>query len=195
MTAGENYLLCHAQDVEQVGQGVLRRYQGPEAARDVGRYDAAGEFRPLRSAPTLAGGWEIAVESVADLHLALDFLYPAALASWLHHGRGQLEVATLRETVGRQTGMYRITGLLRDEEAEQLVQEVCAVGCLRRIVWPLSGERAWTQLPPHKMILPSAAPGEGLAIPLLCTDACPLLIGGARTLVKERMKREAPPPA
>ena len=168
----------------------LTRHHGPESARDLARYDAEGNFRPLKSAPTLIRGWEIVLPNVEFLLLALDFLYPAAVANWLHRENGTLKVPTLRETLERQTGIYRVTALLRDDEASQLVSDTCNHKCLRRVLWPLRAGEAWPLLPAEKQLAPDSPPSAGQEIPLLCTDACPLLVGGARSVVKRRMKAE-----
>ena len=155
----------------------LTPYASPEAARDIARYDADGKFRPLKSAPTLIRGWEITLPDAAALQLALDFLYPAAVANWQRHA--DAPIPTLRETLNRQTGIYRVTALLRDDEATQLVADTCHdTKCLRRILW--SGQ-------------PAPSPPPENEIPLLCTDACPILIGAARSAVKRRMKSEERP--
>lgn len=158
----------------------LTRHTAPEGAREIAKYDAAGKFRPLKSAPTLIRGWELAVPDAASLQLTLDCLYPAAVANWLRHAHAP--IATLRETLNRQTGIYRVTALMRDEEAAALVATACARDqCLRHILWPLDHE---------KLIAPPTPASVG-EIPLLCTDACPLLIGGGRSVVKKRMKAES----
>jgi len=164
----------------------LTRHTAPESAREIAKYDASGKFRPLKSAPTLIRGWELTVPDAASLQLALDILYPAAVANWQRHA--DAPIATLRDTLNRQTGIYRVTAMLRDDEAQQLVADTCHdTKCLRRILWPLHTGQPWTSLPREKQS-PAAAPNE---IPLLCTDACPLLVGGARSAVKKRMKAEA----
>ncbi len=168
----------------------LTRHAGPESARDLARYDAAGNFRPLKSAPTLVRGWEIMLPNAEFLLLALDFLYPAAVANWLHHENGTLKVPTLRETLERQTGIYRVTALLRDDEASKLVSDTCEHKCLRHVLWPLRAGQPWALLAAEKQLAPESPPSAGKGIPLLCTDACPLLIGGARSVVKRRMKAE-----
>ena len=175
LDAGVESLTCHT---------------APEAAREVARYDAAGDFRPLKSAPTLIRGWEFVLPDVTSLVLALDFLYPAAVANWLRCHEGTATIPTLRETLDRQTGIYRVTALLRDEEASQLVADTCGDKCLRRILWPLRPGDAWPLLAPEKQTAPHCPPSSGHELPLLCTDACPLLIGGARSVVKRRMKAE-----
>jgi len=178
------FVLRHHLDA---GAQNVTRHTGPHAALEIAKYDAAGAFRPLKSAPTLIRGWELALPDAASLRLALDILYPAAVANWQRHG--DAPIATLRETLGRQTGIYRVTALIRDEEAQRLVADTCHDSrCLRRVLWPLDRGTAWASLPAEKQ---SAAAPAG-EIPLLCTDACPLLIGGARSAVKQRMKAEQP---
>jgi sirohydrochlorin cobaltochelatase len=181
--SGGSFLLHHHLDAAAEN---LTRHTTPEAARDIAKCDTAGKFRPLKSAPTLIRGWELALPDAASLQLALDILYPAAVANWQRHA--DAPIATLRDTLNRQTGIYRVTAMLRDDEAQQLVADTCHdTKCLRRILWPLDAAQPWTSLPREKQS--AAAPPD--EIPLLCTDACPLLIGGARRAVKQRMKAES----
>ncbi len=168
----------------------LALHTTPESAREVARYDAAGAFRPLKSAPTLARGWELVLPDVPSLLLALDFLYPAAVANWLRCHEGTATVPSLRETLERQTGIYRVTALLRDDEASHLVADTCREKCLRQVLWPLRAGQSWPLLSAEKQSAPDCPPSAGGQIPLLCTDACPLLVGGARSAVKRRMKAE-----
>jgi sirohydrochlorin cobaltochelatase len=184
--SGDGFLLRHHLDA---GVENLTRHSAPEAAREIAKYDADGKFRPLKTAPTLIRGWELSLPDAAALQLALECLYPAAVANWLRHT--EAPIATLRETLNRQTGIYRVTALIRDEEAQQLVASTCSSDkCLRRILWPLDAAQSWTSLPMEKQTAASA-PDE---IPLLCTDACPLLVGGARSAVKKRIKAESAQP-
>ncbi len=170
---------------------VLTIHRTPEAAREVAKYDAAGEFRPLKSAPTLIRGWEIVLPDTLSLMQALDFLYPAALANWVRWLDGDATAPPLREALRRQTGIYRITALLRDGEAEELVAGLCREKCLRHVMWPLTDGQQWTTLPPEKQSAPRDGPGTGCPLSLLCLDPCPLLVGGARSAVKRRMKAES----
>lgn len=169
----------------------LTVYSGPEAAREVAKYDAAGEFRPLKSAPTLIRGWEISVPGTASLKQALDFLYPAALANQVRWLNGEVAAPTLRQTLDRQTGIYRVTSLIRDGEAEELVAGLCAQKCLRHVMWPLDHGHSWPCLTAEKQSAPPGGPETGVPIPILCFDPCPLLIGGARSAVKRRMTAES----
>jgi sirohydrochlorin cobaltochelatase len=176
------YTLRHHADGDT---DIAASYDTPEAAREIAKLDGAGAFRPLKSAPTLRRGWELHVADTAALRMALEFFHPAALGNWAR--LEQTDIATLRSTLGRQTGIYRVTGLIRDEEAAALTSAVCGAGCARRVLWTLNGSGPWSTLPPERQ---TAACGAQ-EIPLLCTDACPLLVGGARTAVKKRMQAEA----
>ena len=89
-----------------------------------------------------------------SLRLALDLFYPARLGAWERFQRGALAVTSLRETLDRQTGMYRVAGKLTDEQADTLVGRFCRSdgGCLRTILWKrdASGAPASTLLPREK---------------------------------------------
>ena len=185
------WLLRHHADAD-ADAATLARQDSPEALRELAKWDAAGQYRPLRSAPNLRSGWEARLPDISSLRLALDFLYPAALANWLRWLDGHASPCSLRETFNRQTGMYRVTGLIRDEEAQTLVASACAdANCSRRVLWNLDGSTPWHGLPAEKTAAPRLAPEAGAEIPLLCLDLCPLLLGAARETVKKRMKAES----
>jgi sirohydrochlorin cobaltochelatase len=180
-----SFLLRHEAEAASVD---LARHTGPEAARELARYDAAGKFRPLKTAPTLRRGWEIAVPDTASLRQALDFLYPAAVANWWRWLEGEASAPTLRETLGRQTGIYRVTALIRDEDTIELVGGLCGKQCLRHVMWSLDGTAPWPHLSVNKQSAPGDRPEAGRPIPLLCFDTCPLLVGAARSIVRKHMK-------
>src|ERR1700756_3660265 len=56
-------------------------------ARALAQYTADGQFRPLKSAPTLPSGWRLVAVNDAELGDALTRLYPGAVADW-HPGQG-----------------------------------------------------------------------------------------------------------
>ena len=169
----DGFFLCHAEDV---GREDLAIFKNPHDAAAIAINDDAGNYRPLKTAPNLKHGWLLRVASLADLHLALDLLYPAALANWRSFLRNEKTASPLRETVNRQTGMYRVTGLITDEEAQGIVDSLCSPGCLRRIQWPIPSDAE-----------PPLIPTKEKEIPLLCVDACSLLIAEARRVVKARL--------
>jgi sirohydrochlorin cobaltochelatase len=170
---GDGFLICHTEDI---GRGDLQNFSDPHDAASIVLHDDAGNYRPLKTAPNLKHGWSLRVASLADLHLALDLLYPAALANWRALLRNEKITSPLRDTVNRQTGMYRVTGLITDEEAQGIVDSLCTPNCLRCIQWPIPSDAK-----------PPVVPIREKEIPLLCIDACSLLIAEARRVVKSRL--------
>ena len=77
--------------------------------------------------------------------------------------------------------MYAVVKKITDEQARAVVAKVCnhQSGCLRHILWSIS--------PGHPTPLSrtgSEVPGAGNEIPLLCAEACNLLIASGRQVVK-----------
>lgn len=184
-TRGESgYRLTHRDDV---GRDDLRVSQTPESAREIATYDDAGVYRPLKTAPNLRHGWALHLPDLAAVRAALEYFYPAALALWLAERDGRLQPTAMRETLGRQTGMYRVTGLLTDPQAEALVGELCAqTRCLRAMRWTKTpgGERI-ASLPPTKFEAEHDPTGAGARVmPLLCAEMCNLVVAEARPVVK-----------
>jgi sirohydrochlorin cobaltochelatase len=163
----------------------LKLYDTPEAAREISRYNAQGIFRSLKMAPSLRRGWLLQLENVEQVMLALDFFYPAALDLYGSFLQKKLSITSLRETLDRQTGMYRITQLLTDEQAQELIGKTCSSdhGCLRKVLWSISSDQEITTLPKEKKNA-TASPQE---IPLLCREACNLLVAAARPLAKKNL--------
>jgi sirohydrochlorin cobaltochelatase len=157
------------------GREDLEIFHSPEDALGIARCDDSGDYRPLKTAPNLRRGWELRLDSLAALRLALDGIYPAALGNWRAVLRGEKIAPPLRETLNRQTGMYRITGLLTHHEASQIITSLCRPGCLRQILWPIESADPAT----------AAVAPEG-RIPLFCTNPCSHFLGKAREAVKFR---------
>ncbi|MGB8168036.1 MAG: DR2241 family protein [Chthoniobacteraceae bacterium] len=173
--------LFHRADL---GRSDLRVESKPEAARTLANYDDAEKFRPLKTAPNLRRGWKLCVADLGELRRALDYFYPAMLGICASHVRGELTPVPLRETLARQTGMYRVTQKISDEQAQSLVGAVCRSdgGCLKHILWPIAPGLPIHTLPAEKLQAPTAA---AAALPLLCHEACNLLVAQARALVKK----------
>jgi sirohydrochlorin cobaltochelatase len=106
---------------------------------------------------------------------------------WLSHELGELSPVPLRETLSRQTGMYAVTKKIADADADAVIGAVCNSerGCLKRILWTIAPGVPVTSLPAEKFS-PKAAPDT---LPLLCHEACNLLVAKIREAVK---KSEAP---
>ncbi len=173
-TENDQFTLRHASDHDRID---LTPYHGPVEARELARYDDAGKFRPLHSAPTLKRGWELHLSGLDELRLALDFFYPAAVGSASALDNGTVSATPLRELLGRQTGMYRFTNTISDEQAFSMVAKTCAAkNCLRRILWPLT---------PSQPLPVDDSKAQAGAIPLLCLEACPHIVSAARKIAKE----------
>ncbi|HEX8295074.1 MAG TPA: DR2241 family protein [Chthoniobacteraceae bacterium] len=174
------FFLRHRDDLTRSD---LESHSGAVAARHLATYDDVGKFRPLKTAPNLRHGWELFLPDLEALRQALDFFYPAMLGVWLSHTRGELAAVPLRQTLGRQSGMYRVTQKISDEQAQRLIGGFCRSdgGCLKHLLWPLAPEQPVLSLPPEKL----RAPAAGKTLPLLCHEACNLLVAKAREVVKK----------
>lgn len=180
------FTLHHRDDLERDD---LMPHNDAEEAAEISRYDDAGEYRRLKTAPNLRHGWKLSLRTAAEVHRALDLFYPARLAAyakWLGHG---LEPTPFRSTLERQSGMYRVAARITDEQANALIANFCRSdgGCLRTILWKrdLNGTTPSTLLPPEKFEPSHDQTGRGEAVvPLLCQEICNLLVAAAREQVK-----------
>jgi sirohydrochlorin cobaltochelatase len=179
--------LTHREDVTR---SHLTGHEGPEAALELARFDDGGNYRPLKTAPTLRHGWRLRVETIGALWFALDHFYPGRLAAFLAFETNNLGTTALRETLERQSGMYRIAAQIEEEPANELVGNFCQSdgGCLRTILWRRDrrGTVPSTELPAGKFEPAFDQTGAGRpVIPLLCQEACNLLVAEARRVVQE----------
>ena len=184
--ADGSFALCHRDD-EACDD--LVAHGSAEAAAEIVRYDDAGGYRPLKTAPTLRHGWRLFLSNAAAVREALDAFYPGRLAAYSAFCHGRLLATPLRETLARQSGMYRAAAKISDEGVELLVADFCRSdgGCLRTILWSrdAAGEPASRALPPSKFDPEYDQIGMGdRAVPLLCQEACNLLVAQARKVVK-----------
>lgn len=135
-----------------------------------------GAFRPNRSAPTLRSGWRCHAATDADLHEALEQLYPGALADWYAWERGTATPTSFREFVDRQAGMYRVTQNITDGGADAAARAGCSRElCLRRRCWSTPGTG------PAPI---AETDGHGVAVP--CLEPCALVLDLARWMAKEQ---------
>jgi sirohydrochlorin cobaltochelatase len=175
---GAGWELRHADDAGRANLATHTRWQD---ARTLANLDDAGAYRALKTAPNLRHGWRLVLAGTPDLRRALDYFYPAMLGIWLEHTAGAMVPTCLRDTLGRQTGMYRVTQKLTDAQAQALISRTCHDGaCLKTVRWRIAPEVAIASLPPQKF----AVPVPESAWPLLCHEACNLLVAGARKVVK-----------
>src|ERR1700737_2124700 len=186
------FLLCHRQDERTEGLQVL---SCPGDAREIARIDDRGNYRPLKTAPNLRRGWRLELQTLTELEQALDYFYPGRLAVLKAWNEQRLKSTTLRDTLNRQSGMYRVAATISDGQLDDVVANCCRSdrGCLRTILWR---RNAAVDAPSPK--LPAAkfdpdydqvsagepAAHEKVHVPLLCQEACNLLVAECRKAVK-----------
>lgn len=166
--AAGGFELCHTADRE-VAPETLNSIE-VEELRALAQTTSGGAFRPLKSAPNLREGWRVVVADAAQLERALSQLYPGALADWFAASLDDPPVTHYRDYTARQTGMYRITTMLNDAQAGQVIRACCHTQfCLKRRLWTVGG------------LSPDAPAGKS-AIP--CLEPCPILLEFARKAVR-----------
>jgi sirohydrochlorin cobaltochelatase len=181
-----SYMLAHRDDATRPE---LSQHNRAEDAAGLARFDDAGNYRPLKTAPNLRHGWRLTLRNLEEVRAALDLFYPGRLAAFSAFEKHELATTPLRETLGRQSGMYRIAAQIDDRAADELVGDFCRSdgGCLRTILWRRDpeGTVASTRLPASKFdpLHDQTAAGRPV-VPLLCQEACNLLVAEARKVVQ-----------
>jgi sirohydrochlorin cobaltochelatase len=205
------FVVSHRDD-ESLDQ--LQTHQNAEDALEIAKYDDAGNYRPLKTAPNLRHGWRLQLATLEELRHALAYFYPGRLAVFAAWQSTYLKTTPLRETLDRQSGMYRVAAKVSDQQINDLVADFCRSdsGCLRTILWKRdrNGVIASTKLPKQKFDAaydqvmaacsrrpagdarasrpPSSHSGvagsEAATVPLLCQEACNLLVAECRKVVK-----------
>ncbi len=188
---GVGFVLLHRDD-ESLDQ--LQTYQDAENAIEISKYDDSGDYRPLKTAPNLRHGWRLELAAVEELRRALDYFYPSRLAVFAAWKSGYLKTTALRETLDRQSGMYRVAAKISDPQINDLVADFCRSdsGCLRTILWKRdrNGVVASTKLPKEKFdpgvdqIVARPESSTPATVPLFCQEPCNLLVAECRKVVQ-----------
>ncbi len=155
--------------VDDAGRDNLRELASLAEIRELVRLDEAGNFRPLRAAPTLRRGWRYHAPDEGALRDALDYFYPAEVANAELWRAKNLPITPWRETAERQTGRFRIVRELDEPGLRDLVATICERQCRKLRLWSPAEE---------------SAVDEAGAIPLLCPEACNYFVGKAREKLK-----------
>lgn len=176
---------------EEAGAADLAIHRGPDSAVGLARFDDAENYRPLKTAPNLRRGWRLELATLSEVWLALDFFYPGRLAAYSAFRAGELVTTSFRETLERQSGMYRIAAQIHEDQANDLIGAFCRSdgGCLRTILWQRDRNETppSTKLPPEKFDPRHDQTGSRAeVISLLCQESCNLLVAEARRVVQER---------
>ena len=199
-TNNGSFILSHRDDETRKP---LKTFRNAEDGVEIARYDDAGNYRPLKTVPNLQHGWRLELATLGELTRALDYFYPGRLAVFAAWKTDQLRTTSLRDTLDRQSGMYRIAAKISDEQADRVVGDFCRSdnGCLRTILWKRDkqGTIASTTLPQEKFdaafdqTKAGGRPGSATqataaiaatSIPLLCQEPCNLLVAECREAVK-----------
>jgi sirohydrochlorin cobaltochelatase len=200
---GDNFLLCHR---DGDGRNDLKTFQKAEDAIPIAKYDDAESYRPLKTAPNLRHGWRLTLNTFEELRRALDYFYPGRLAVFAAWKSRKLRTTPLRNTLDRQSGMYRVAAKISDAQIDDLVADFCRSngGCLRTILWKRDarGTVSSTKLPKEKFdpgfdqVQAMGRPGSSAfaeatadkttpaTVPLLCQEPCNLLVAECRKVVK-----------
>jgi len=180
------FTLCHRADENNAS---LKIFNQPEDAIEIARFDDSGNYRPLKTAPNLRHGWRLEVVDLGELRRALDYFYPGRLAMLAAWKEQRLATTSLRETLDRQSGMYRVAAKISDNQIDDVVGNFCRSdgGCLRTILWKRdrSGAAPSSKLPLKKFDVTHDQTGRGeRAIPLLCQEICSIVLNECRKAVK-----------
>src|SRR5437762_8626393 len=192
-TSTSEFVLSHR---DQEAADASQLFRNAEDAIEIAKYDDTGNYRPLKTAPNLRHGWRLELDTLEELQRALDYFYPGRLAVFNAWKKGRLQTTPLRETLDRQSGMYRVAAKISDSQLDDLVANFCRSngGCLRTILWKRDqkGTSPSTKLPDEKFdprydqagML--GRPGSTIpaTVPLLCQEACNLLVAECRKVVK-----------
>ena len=194
------FVLSH-RDYEFLEQ--LQTFRCEQDAIEIAKYDDAGNYRPLKTAPNMRHGWRLNLATIEELRRALDCFYPGRLAVFAAWKSDNLQTTSLRDTLERQSGMYRVAARISDQQINDVVTHFCRSdgGCLRTILWTRdrTGAAASTKLPKEKFdpaydqVMALTSPGSATpakaataaAVPLLCQEACNLLVAHCRKVVKD----------
>jgi sirohydrochlorin cobaltochelatase len=178
----DRFVLTHRDDVSRA---TLTSFMNEEDAIELAKFDDAASFRPLKTAPNLRHGWQLELSDMSAVTRAIDHFYPGRLAVLVQSKRNALLTTPLRQTLNRQSGMYRVAAGISDEQITDTVANVCRTegGCLRSILWRRddTGAIPSQMLPPAKYESAATIPAT---IPLLCQEACAVLVNACREAVK-----------
>ena len=101
-----------------------------EALFELVREDGLGRYRPLSGARTLPEGWAVTIGDELPFELAIETVYPLALAHQRQLSEGVLRVVPLEDVLARQSGRYEDAEKLSLDGRAKVVEVVCG-SCVR----------------------------------------------------------------
>src|SRR5437667_7294562 len=121
-TTNGRFVLSHRND-ESVDH--LQTFRNAQDAIEIAKYDDSGNYRPLKTAPNLRHGWRLELDTLEELRRALDYFYPGRLAIFGAWKSGRVQTTSLRDTLARQSGVYRVAATISDSQLEDLLAAFC----------------------------------------------------------------------
>lgn len=151
---------------------------GADDALGIAQFTDDGALRPLKSSPNLRRGWRMLANSDLALETALNRLYPGFVADLFAVRTSSPHITHYREFTSRQTGMYRITTFLSDDDAFAMAHKCCdSRYCLKHRLWTIEG------LPQDQC--------EGKSL-IPCLEPCAILLEYARKVVRTSQRESVP---
>jgi hypothetical protein len=170
----KGYELRHVADRDRAAS-TLRALRLSDV-REIAQFTASGAYRPLKAAPNLTAGWFLHAPDGDTLAMTLNQLYPGMIADWFAAQSPRPPVTNYREFTNRQSGMYRITAMLDDNQAAQVVRACCQKRfCLKRRIWTVNG------LVPERVEEKSLIP---------CLEPCAVLLEFARKTMRMEQEKQ-----
>jgi hypothetical protein len=164
------YEVRHVDDSD-ANTDTLTTHTDPFDARDIGTLDADGQYRPLRTAPSLNSGWLFPDLTADEVYEAVEAFYPATVVNWHREQRGELDIDHWRDEQDRQSGIYNLITVLPDEAVEWATAACCDDSqCLKRREWELSEDE------------PLDADGGDGVFP--CREPCSMVVAAGREWAK-----------
>lgn len=156
-----------------------------QEVRHMAQHASDGTFRSLKSAPTLQSGWRFEAKTLASLELALNYLYPGAIAD-AGAALGNTAPAIFAQFAARQTGKYARLKDLSLHQIGNIIGRCCTPSkCLKLRLWTFS---------------PASAPAAGPAprgfdatqeVPIACHEPCPWFMDAAAENRDNSAERQA----
>jgi len=168
------YALRHRADADP-DPATVEEIPDVEAADEMATTDADGQYRPLRTAPTLRDGW---IAPDLDAHTCPELvatIYPATIANWYREREGTLDVTHFDAAAARQSGIYAVVDDLDRAAIDWLASACCRDEmCLKRRAWDAGAE--------DPLDVPR---GDG---EMPCREPCSLVVAAARAFTKQEQE-------
>ena len=168
-----DFFLCHISD-KMKETSELTLLDSTEAIERMIENSESGEYRPLKTRRNMKNGWKIETDSIENLYEILDTIYPAALAETIRYHNGEINPISFRTTLSRQSGKAKSAKIISDNQANEVMRDVCGKGCLRKIAWPIDDICPVSRIEMHQT-----------QIHLICTEACGFAVSKASEIARD----------